>query len=281
MRSRVSTSWYSAALALILLAGAFCASSGAQSVEAEPLTKARLLQTLDLLKGEAADAIIPQVQQRGVDFELTAATEKELMAAGASDKLRSAVRRSYRAAGSAVQNQSRPSAGLPGTGPATLPGTGAPAQLSGTGGPSSNAASTSSAGGRALVLFYGTCPKGRAFAIYNATVSANGRELAKLGCNTYFYSVAAPGAYTFCVNKKKCQTADVKAGMSYYYQLPAKTIGYGLDPVPPRTGDQAVQTLAPLASKRIIAADLVSVDSATPPAAVLTPGDGNRKGSGR
>jgi len=93
--------------------------------------------------------------------------------------------------------------------------------------------------------------------------------------------VAAPGAYTFCVNKKKCQTADVRAGMFYYFRIPAKTIGYGLDAVPVLTGDRDVQELSPLASKRIIAPDLVSVDSASPPAAVLTPGDGNQKERGR
>jgi hypothetical protein len=274
-------STWPACLAVVLLAAAICPSSGAQSAPAEPLTKQRLLQTLDLLKGEAADVLVPQVQQRGVDFEMTAADEREMKTAGASDKLLSAIRKSHRTAGSAVEGQSRPAAGLPGTGPAALPGTGAPAQLPPAGTPSSGAASTSSAGGRALVLFYGTCPQGRAFTIYNATISANGRDLAKLACNTYFYSVAAPGAYTFCVNKKKCQTADVRAGLSYYFHVPAKMIGYGLDAVPVRTGDQAVQTLSPLASKRIIAGDLVSVDSGSPPTAVLTPSDGNQKGRGQ
>jgi hypothetical protein len=280
VRALVSDSERFALLALILLAAALCPLPAAQSTPAEPLTKQRLLQTLDLLKGEAADVLVPQVQQRGVDFPMTAADEKELKAAGASDKLLSAIRKSHRTAGSVVEAQSRPVGGLPGTGPAALPGTGAPAQLPGTGTPSSPVASSASAGGRALVLFYGTCPKG-ALVRYNATISANGRELAKLSCDSYFYSVAAPGSYSFCVNKNKCQTADVRTGLSYYFHVPAKMIGYGLDAVPALTGDRTVRELSPLESKRIIATDLVSVDSASPPASLLTPGDPGQKGRGR
>ena len=53
--------------------------------------------------------------------------------------------------------------------------------------------------------------------IYRVTISANQPELARLACNTYFYTIVAPGNYTFCVNKSKrpmnpsSQAAGVRA----------------------------------------------------------------------
>ncbi len=252
--------------ALVFLAATLAPLPAAANGPAEPLTKQRLLETLDLLKDDANDALVSQVQQRGVDFALTESDEKELKSAGASKKLLSAIRKSYRPVARPIESQNIP-ATLPGTGPATLPGAG-PAAAPATAG-SGRGASTGSSG-RAVLMFYGTCPKG-SLVIYNATISANGRKLAKLACDSYFYSIAAPGSYSVCVNGKKCQTSEVQAGQSYYFHVPAKMIGYGLSAVSAMTGDLAVRSLAPLDSKRFIAAEVVSVDSASPPAVVLMP----------
>src|SRR5271157_2851345 len=85
-----------AGTAIVWLAGFLPAPVLAQDNAPVPLTKQRLLQTMDLLKGDAADVLIPQIQQRGVSFQMNAADERDLREAGASDKLLTAVRASYR-----------------------------------------------------------------------------------------------------------------------------------------------------------------------------------------
>ena len=156
---------------------------------------------------------------------------------------------------------------LPGTGPATA--TPAPAEVTRSG----------PAGRAALVYFYSPCPPG----LYRLrpTITANGRELATLRCNKYFYAAAAPGTYTFCVNKKKCATLEVRTGLPYYFRVPPHTLGYGLDPIPAVTGGGDVAAMGPLDSKLLAAPEVVATDANAPPASMLTPGDVNRKGSGR
>lgn len=85
------------ALAVALLAAILSTPLRAQDTAARPLTRQRLLETMDLLKGEAADVLIPQIQQRGVNFQTTAADERDFRVAGASDKLLAVIRDSYRA----------------------------------------------------------------------------------------------------------------------------------------------------------------------------------------
>ena len=68
---------------------------------AKPLTRQQLLAILDVLKGDAADPVIPEIQRQGVNFEMTAADEEELHAAGASANLLAAIAKSYRQPGPA------------------------------------------------------------------------------------------------------------------------------------------------------------------------------------
>lgn len=82
----------SALSVIILLAGVGFAQDAPK-----PLTKQRLIETLDVLKGPAADVLIPQVRERGVEFALLAQDEQELRAAGASEKLLAAIREAYKA----------------------------------------------------------------------------------------------------------------------------------------------------------------------------------------
>jgi hypothetical protein len=122
--------------------------------------------------------------------------------------------------------------------------------------------------GLVAVTFYGTCPKG-VFAIYNATVSAEKEKLAKLACNTHFYSLAEPGTHTFCVNNKNCITTQLYPNTPYYFRVPAHTIGYGLEMVAATIGSVEVSSLKPLESKRHFATSLVSIDLNRPPASFL------------
>src|SRR5882724_9625683 len=51
---------------LLFLTATACAQDAGR-----PLSKQRLIDTLDVLKGPAADVLIPQVEQLGVEFPLT------------------------------------------------------------------------------------------------------------------------------------------------------------------------------------------------------------------
>lgn len=65
---------------------------------APPLTKAVLLKTLKA-KSQTNGAILDAIEKNGVDFQTTAAVERELAAAGASPAIVAAVKSSYRASG--------------------------------------------------------------------------------------------------------------------------------------------------------------------------------------
>ena len=269
--------------AVVLLAAFLSVPLVAQETAAGPLTKQRLLETLELVKGPAADSLIAQIEQRGVDFQMTAADERELKAAGASKKLLAAIRKSARVQGPAPGGAGQSAPPQIATAPVqttvpTLPGAGAPASPgAGVQGQTTPHVSPTQ---RALVVFYGTCPKG-ALTIYKATIAADGRALARLACDSYFYTVAAPGMYTFCVNGKQCQTPELHPGLSYFFKVPARMIGYGLDPVLPQIGENDIRALSPLESKRFLAPDLVSADMNRAPASVLTPNGPKQKGGRR
>src|SRR5579872_6035189 len=85
--------WPAPLLTCVLLAGVLAAQESAKL-----LSKQRLLETLDVLKGDAADVLIPEVRQRGVDFRMTAKDEQDFRNAGASLKLVAAIREAYRPA---------------------------------------------------------------------------------------------------------------------------------------------------------------------------------------
>lgn len=74
----------------------------------KPLSKQQVLAILDVLKGEAAEPVIPEIQRQGVSFEMKAADEQELRAAGASDNLLAAIAKSYRQPGPAPVTAGRP-----------------------------------------------------------------------------------------------------------------------------------------------------------------------------
>jgi formylglycine-generating enzyme len=62
-----------------------------------PIRKAGIINALkELRKGDSQAGIVEEVYQRGVDFELTPAIEKELRAAGATSEMIEAIRANYR-----------------------------------------------------------------------------------------------------------------------------------------------------------------------------------------
>jgi len=134
-----------------------------------------------------------------------------------------------------------------------------------------------------MVMFYGTCLRGP-MVIYRPIVWADQHKLAQLACQMYFFIAATPGSHTFCaggMNGKKCITAELRAGIPYYFLVGPRMVGYGVDPVSSAVAAKEFTNLAPLDSKRTYSRDLVSVDPNHAPPSHLTPQGPAQKGRKR
>jgi hypothetical protein len=121
------------------------------------------------------------------------------------------------------------------------------------------------------VGFYGTCRKGD-LTVFKPTIYANQTELARLACNTFFYSVAQPGKYRFCATKGKCTNAVLYPGAMYYFRVLPTTLSYSISQVDSAGAEEEIRGgLGALDTKRILAPNLVTTSTNGPPSVALKP----------
>ena len=122
------------------------------------------------------------------------------------------------------------------------------------------------------VVFYGLCPRND-LVIFNPTIYANDTELARLACNTFFYSAAFPGTYKMCATKGKCTTASVGPGGPSYFRILPTAFSYSIGQVDPAVGEEQLQghRLNALDLSRVLAPKLVTTNTNNSPASTLSP----------
>src|SRR5712692_10371692 len=90
-----STRLIAVALGTLLMLSLTAGFETAQTQTRGPLRKDQLIEALRI-GGLAASEYVQRIRDRGVDFELTAAIEKELRDAGASSEIIEAIRANHR-----------------------------------------------------------------------------------------------------------------------------------------------------------------------------------------
>ncbi len=118
-------------------------------------------------------------------------------------------------------------------------------------------------------MFYGVCQQG-SIATFRAPILANEKELAKLDCKKYFYTVVEPGSYRFCATTRKCKLAVLSAGTPYYFRISAKNDSW-IEQVTAETGQAEMQSMGagPIDPQRVTSPEFVTADPDRPPPSVL------------
>jgi hypothetical protein len=122
------------------------------------------------------------------------------------------------------------------------------------------------------VGFYGTCPSDD-LVIFKPTIYSNTVELARLACNTYFWVAARPGTYKFCATKGKCTMAEIGASGPYYFRVLPTMISYSIGQVDASVAEDEMHgsPMTALDLSRVLARQMVTTNTAKPPAVFLSP----------